>query len=69
MSLVFNKLKLKSKDKLLIVGIGGLGQVLIQGSKIFKPKSIYAVDINKNALKKAKKFGANYIFDFLNKSI
>ena len=34
LSLVFNKLKLKSKDKLLIVGIGGLGQVLIQGSKI-----------------------------------
>ena len=67
LSLVFNKLKLKTKDKLLIVGIGGLGQVLIQGSKIFKPKFIYAVDVNKHALKKAKKFGANHIFDFLNK--
>ena len=67
LGLVFNKLKLKSTDKLLIVGIGGLGQVLIQGSKLFSPKSIHALDINKNALKKAKKFGANFTFDYLNK--
>ena len=60
LSLVFNKLKLKTKDKLLIVGIGGLGQVLIQGSKIFKPKFIYAVDVNKHALKKQKIWSKSY---------
>ena len=44
LDLVFNKLKLKTKDKLLIVGIGGLGQVLIQGSKILN-LNLYAVDV------------------------
>ncbi len=65
LSLVFNKLKLKAKDKLLVVGVGGLGQVVIQSSKLFKIKSISAVDINRDALLKAKRFGADNVFNFL----
>ncbi len=67
LSLVFNKLKLDKSDKVLIVGAGGLGQVIIQGAKLFNVNSLSAVDINNNALKKAKKFGVNLIYNFSNK--
>lgn len=67
MSLVFNKLKVKSQDKILIAGIGGLGQVILQSLKNFNVSSISIIDINKKALKKGKEFGANNIFNFSKK--
>ena len=66
LSLVLNKLNLNKNYKLLVVGIGGLGQVIIQGSNLFKTRSITAIDINKDALKKAKKFGAKFTYNFSN---
>ena len=38
LGLVYNQLNLKRNDTLLVVGIGGLGQVLLQGAKNFKLK-------------------------------
>tara|TARA_B100000029_G_C17556114_1_gene951719 strand:- start:615 stop:1649 length:1035 start_codon:yes stop_codon:yes gene_type:complete len=58
LSLVYNQLKLKTKDNLLIVGIGGLGQIILQAAKNFNIKNIIAADVNEVALKKAKEFGA-----------
>lgn len=61
--LVNRELKLKRQDVLLVVGVGGLGQIIIQSAKSFKIKKIIAVDLNKFALKKAKKLGANEIIN------
>jgi len=67
LGLVYNQLNLKRNDTLLVVGIGGLGQVLLQGAKNFKLKKIIAADINKLALDKAKRLGADIILN-LNKA-
>ena len=61
LGLVFNKLHLKKNDTLLVVGIGGLGQIILQAAKIFKLKNLIAADINSKALKKAKKLGASIL--------
>ena len=66
LSLVYNELNLTKKDILLVVGIGGLGQIILQAVKNFNTKKVIAADINLSALKKAKKFGADLIID-LNK--
>jgi len=59
LSLVYNQLNLKTKDILLIVGMGGLGQIILQAARNFNIKKIIAADINEVALKKAKEFGAS----------
>jgi len=68
LGLVYNKLNLVKNDTLLIVGIGGLGQIILQAARNFKLKKIIAADINKKALKKARKFGANVTVDLNNKN-
>tara|TARA_B100000963_G_scaffold56560_1_gene44626 strand:- start:1906 stop:2940 length:1035 start_codon:yes stop_codon:yes gene_type:complete len=64
LSLVYKKMKLKNNDSLLIVGCGGLGQIIIQAVKNFNIKKIIAADINKKALQQAKKNGADQTIDF-----
>jgi len=64
LGLVYKKMKLKNKDSLMVVGCGGLGQIIIQAAKNFNIKKIIAADINKRALILAKKNGANEIIDF-----
>ena len=59
LSLVYNQLNLKKKDTLLIVGVGGLGQIVLQAAKNFNVKKIIAADKNIFALNKAKKLGAD----------
>lgn len=63
LSLVYKKMKLKKNDSLMVVGCGGLGQIIIQAAKNFKIKNIIAVDINDKALISAKKNGAKQIFN------
>ena len=54
-----NGQKIIFKSKVLIVGIGGLGQIILQAAKNFNIKNIIAADVSEVALKKAKEFGAN----------
>ena len=68
LGLVFNKLNLKKNDTLLVIGIGGLGQIIIQAARIFKFNNLIAADINPKALKKAKKFGANILVNLKKKN-
>ncbi len=63
LGLVYKKLRLKRKDSLLVIGCGGLGQIIIQAAKNFNLKNIIALDINKTALHLAKKNGANILID------
>jgi len=65
LGLVYKKLRLKKKDSLLVIGCGGLGQIIIQAAKNFNLKNIIALDINKTALRLAKKNGANILIDIL----
>lgn len=68
LGLVFNKLHLKKNDTLLVIGIGGLGQIIIQAARIFKFNNLIAADINPKALKKAKKLGANILVNLKKKN-
>ena len=61
LGLVNHELNLKREDVLLVVGVGGLGQIIVQAAKNFKINKIIAVDLNNLALKKAKKLGADKI--------
>ena len=58
-----NNAKIKKNSRLLIYGVGAVGQAMIVLSNIFKIKDIIAVDNNKNKLKKAKELGAKYILN------
>ena len=61
LGLVYKKLRLKRKDSLLVIGCGGLGQIIIQAAKNFNLKNIIALDINKTALHLSKKEWSKYI--------
>jgi len=52
-----NNGKINSKDKVLIVGSGGLGLSISIGAKYLGAKTIYALDRNNKNLKTAKKIG------------
>jgi L-iditol 2-dehydrogenase len=53
-------------DTVLIIGTGIAGILHIQLTKLKKPKTIIAADINPERLKLAKKFGADHIIDAKN---
>ena len=59
LGLVTNELNLKYRDILLVVGVGGLGQIIVQSAKNYKIRKIIVIDVNNLALKKAKKLGAD----------
>ena len=60
LGLVYKKLRLNKKDNLLVIGCGGLGQIIIQAAKNFN-LNIIALDINKTALHLAKKKWSKFI--------
>jgi len=63
-----NDAKVKSSDTLLIFGCGGIGLLLIKLAKVLGIKNIVAVDINKDKLVYAKKFGASSIIKYTDKT-
>ena len=65
---IFYSLENVKKGPLYIFGCGGVGLATILASKTKKLKPIIGVDINNNKLKVAKKFGAQYIFNFKDKN-
>ncbi len=63
-----NNGKITSKDKVLVVGAGGLGLSIIIGAKYLGAKLIFALDKNNKNLNTAKKIGAR-AFNIKNKKI
>lgn len=57
---VVNSAELKAGSSSVVLGTGGVGLNVIQGSKISGASMIIAVDINPNRLEMAKQFGATH---------
>ena len=57
---VVNSAELKAGSSSVVLGTGGVGLNVIQGSKISGASMIIAVDINPNRLDMAKRFGATH---------
>tara|TARA_Y100000294_G_scaffold12601_1_gene11410 strand:+ start:394 stop:1461 length:1068 start_codon:yes stop_codon:yes gene_type:complete len=53
-----NDAKINSKDKVLVIGAGGLGLSIIIGAKYLGAKTLVAMDKNNKNLNTAKKIGA-----------
>jgi len=68
LSIAIKSSKISKKDKILVYGCGGVGQFIVQGAKLLKAAKIIVVDKNINALKLAKKNGADIIVNSKSKS-
>ena len=68
LSIAIKSSKILKKDKILVYGCGGVGQFIVQGAKLLKAAKIIVVDKNINALKLAKKNGANIILNSKSKN-
>ena len=52
--IIFNEVKLKKKDKILLIGIGGIGLSCLLALIAKKMKNVYILEKNKKRLKKIK---------------
>lgn len=68
LSIAIKSSKISKKDKILVYGCGGVGQFIVQGAKLLKAAKIIVVDKNINALKLAKKNGADIIVNSKSKN-
>lgn len=68
LSIAIKSSKISKKDKILVYGCGGVGQFIVQGAKLLKAAKIIVVDKNINALKLAKKNGADIIVNTKSKN-
>jgi S-(hydroxymethyl)glutathione dehydrogenase/alcohol dehydrogenase len=59
--IVFNELKIKKKDKILLIGIGGIGLSCLLALKVIKAEKIYILEKNKKKIDKIKKLKINNI--------
>ena len=57
-----NDAKLKIGDSIVIFGLGGVGLNLVQAASMVSANPIIGVDINKNKIDMAKKYGLNHGF-------
>ncbi len=60
--MVFNELKDRHIDNIVIMGLGGIGFSALLAAISKNIKNIIAVDISNQKLEMAKQYGANYIF-------
>jgi len=60
---IFNDVKIKPSDNVLIYGAGGVGLCAIQAANYFNPKHLIAIDRNDEALKYARKMGADSVIN------
>lgn len=59
---VFNEARIKSDDRVLVVGCGGVGLSIVQGCRVAKASLIAAIDLSENALMQATLSGAHETF-------
>ena len=57
---VVNVAKVKEGSSVVVLGTGGVGLSVVQGTKICKADKIIAIDINEKRLAMAKQFGATH---------
>lgn len=62
----FYKTNISPGDEVAIMGCGNIGLIAIQWARIFGAKKIYAIDIDEEKLKMAKKCGADYVMNAKN---
>ena len=60
---VMNEADIRPHHSVVIYGCGGVGLFVLQAARLKHPKQIIVVDINDDALKLAKKFGASKIIN------
>ncbi len=60
--MVLNQGNLKKKNKILILGLGGVGISSLMATRLYKNVEVYAYDINSKILKKIKPFFKNCTF-------
>ena len=60
-----NSVHVKSGDSVVVYGVGGIGQCVIQGAKIMGCSNIIAVDVDSSKLDLAKKMGATHTINAL----
>jgi S-(hydroxymethyl)glutathione dehydrogenase / alcohol dehydrogenase len=63
MGAVTNVAKLSGRERIVVVGAGGVGLNVVQGAKIAGCDEIIAVDAKPNPLQLANKFGATHTID------
>jgi S-(hydroxymethyl)glutathione dehydrogenase/alcohol dehydrogenase len=63
--MVFNELKPKEGDNVIVLGLGGIGFSALMALSQFNCKSIIAIDISDERLQLAKSFGATDIINSL----
>jgi Zn-dependent alcohol dehydrogenase len=60
---VYNCVKIKKNESVIVIGAGGLGNLAINAAKNLGAKPIISIDINKAKLKFSKKFGAHKTYE------
>lgn len=53
---------IKFSQKILIIGVGGIGLSILQACKFMHSSEVYCIDIDKNKLNLAKSLGADKVF-------
>lgn len=67
--IVLHKLHLSTNSTLAVFGVGGIGSSVILGAKMYRPRKIIAIDVNRQTLQYAKKIGATHALYFDAKTI
>ena len=60
-----NSVQVKGGDSVVVYGVGGIGQCVVQGAKIIGCSEIIAVDVDSYKLNLAKKLGATHAINAL----
>ena len=63
MGVIFNTLRVRKENEILVMGLGGVGISAVIGAKIVGCRKIMAVDISEKKLEFAKKVGATDVFN------
>lgn len=61
--MVFNELKPKSTDTVVILGLGGIGIAALLALSTLEVQTIIAIDVSKEKLKLAERLGATHVID------
>ena len=69
MGLIFNKIRPKKNNKILIYGFGGVGLSSFVACKILGIKNITIIDSSEQKLRYAKKIGAKFTFNAMDPEI
>lgn len=64
--MVLNELRPKETDKVIVVGLGGVGLAALIGTLAVRPEMVLAVDVSAEKRALAQELGADFVLDPLN---